>query len=343
MKQEVIDLLVCPACAAGSLRAHAFQRNESWGITDGVLCCPGCGEWYPIEDGVLELLKGPLAYGLDRERFWRAHEAELQQLSLKPWVRRGDESDVKGELEQQAHFDWYADNPAQTYSAYELTPFWQAEDALIFDEWRRVIRPGARLLDLGCAQGRSSFKLLDLDLEIVGIDVSKRLIREAVKRYRSQSAVARGTFFVADGQRLPFTPSSFDCVLIYGVLHHLSDPAAACAEAARVLKPGGLYLGSENNDTFLRWAFELLQRLMPLWHEEAGTHPLIGRRQLEKWLGEWMSELSMRTSVFLPPHLFGRLSVESSRRLLRITDKCSNRLPVLKNQGGLIVARGVRR
>ena len=46
--------------------------------------------------------------------------------------------------------------------------------------------------------------------------------------------------------------SSFDYVLIYGVLHHLPDAGFACREVARTLKPGGIYFGLENNETIFR-------------------------------------------------------------------------------------------
>src|SRR5262249_34141492 len=137
---------------------------------------------------------------------------------------------------QQAHFDWYAQNQRQTYSTYEATPFWRAADAIAFETWRRRIRPGSRLLDLACAQGRSTFEWIDLDLEIVAFDISKSLIREARERLRKTRGQARVTFLVADARTLPLRSSTVDYVLAYGVLHHLPNPIRTCAEVARVLR-----------------------------------------------------------------------------------------------------------
>jgi SAM-dependent methyltransferase len=44
---------------------------------------------------------------------------------------------------------------------------------------------------------------------------------------------------VADGLRLPFAAGSFDAVVGLDLVHHLAQPAAFFAEAARVLRPGG--------------------------------------------------------------------------------------------------------
>jgi len=57
-------------------------------------------------------------------------------------------------------------------------------DTIAFDNWRKDIRPSTRLLDIGCAQGRSTYKLMDLNVQIVAFDISKRLIRQAIERYR---------------------------------------------------------------------------------------------------------------------------------------------------------------
>jgi ubiquinone/menaquinone biosynthesis C-methylase UbiE len=308
-------------------------------IADGVVICPACGAWYPVEDELLELLPEGLAYHDDRRRFQDRHGAQLAALNLKLTdPEAAPAADYALQKIQQDHFDWYANNDEQTYSEYEQTPFWRAADRLAFERWREQIAPDSWLLEVGCAQGRATFNFTDQPIHIMGFDISKALVRQAITRARAGTR-AKTFFFVGDGHNLPLVDASVDVVLIYGVLHHLPDPGRTCAEVARVLKPGGVYLGSENNQTVFRGIFELLQRLNPLWHEEAGPQALISARNLHRWFGEsgHTAGLTTRTSVFLPPHLFSLLSNGMAYRLLRWTDRAAGIVPGLRGNGGLIL------
>ena len=342
MRQDVLDMLVCPECGEHPLRYESFAMSGKDDILHGVVWCSTCGNWYPIEDGLLELLGSALAYVEDRASFWTTHATRLRALGLRQYASCRDQPDLEAQRRQQAHSDWYASNPQQSYMDYEQTPFWLAVDALAFDEWRKEIRPGSWLLDVGCAQGRSTFKIMDLSLRIVAFDISKNLVRQAIARYGREECLSTATFFVADATRFPFVGGRFDYVLLYGVLHHLPDPGATCREIARVLKPGGVYFGGENNRTVFRAGFDLLQRLLPLWYEEAGEQPLASESDFWRWLQPAWCEVSVHTGVFLPPHLFNLLAVDSARRLLRITNRLFGSVPLLRNHGGLIWVRAVR-
>jgi ubiquinone/menaquinone biosynthesis C-methylase UbiE/uncharacterized protein YbaR (Trm112 family) len=339
LRPETVDLLLCPACGREDLKAEVFHSDPSGDIESGLLWCRSCRSWFPLEDGVLELLSGVHAYAEDRSRFWDLHEGRLRGLGLEPDGAQAPQPGDDAVARQQEHFDWYADNETQTYDAYESTPFWKAADALAFSEWRSLIRSGTRLLDVGCAQGRSTFPWMDLDLEIVGFDISKPLIHRAIERYRRLRPRARASFFVADATRFPLRSSRFDSVLGYGVLHHFPDPRQTCREIVRVLRPGGLYFGSENNQTIFRKLFDLLQAIQPIWHEEAGAHALISEQNLKDWLEPAGCAVSIRTSVFVPPHLANWLGDALASRLLRATDRLGRWLPVTRRQGGLILVR----
>jgi SAM-dependent methyltransferase len=65
---------------------------------------------------------------------------------------------------------------------------------------------------------------------------------------------------VADAQALPFADGSFDAVFSINVLEHVPDPERLAAEAARVLRPGGLMLAlTPNGDA--EWLLDLLERV----------------------------------------------------------------------------------
>jgi ArsR family transcriptional regulator len=76
--------------------------------------------------------------------------------------------------------------------------------------------------------------------------------------------------------RLPLPDDSFDAVALQMVLHYAEDPAAALAEAARVLKPGGALVVV---DLAAHDRADLLQRHKHRW-------PGFDDAALAGWLGE---------------------------------------------------------
>ncbi|KAF0109273.1 MAG: type 11 methyltransferase [Anaerolineaceae bacterium] len=340
MDPTVISILKCPVCGSGRLSSKTFPEAGEGKTEDGVVWCPDCSMWYPVEDGLLELLAGDLIYREDRVRFARRYSANLVELGLDPSFASAGQRDSRLQIQQQSHFDWYAQNAEQSYSEYEQTPFWLAADRIAFDAWRKEAGNGKWLVDLGCAQGRSAFKLMDLDLHIVGMDVSKRLVRQALERYRLGNYRAKAAFLVADASSLPLVDESIDYVLIYGVLHHLPDPKRTCREVARVLKTGGVYFGSENNQSVFRKIFDLLQKIRPLWFEEAGPEALISAGTIGQAFSGTGVSIQTSTSVFLPPHLLNLMNNQTAYRWLRFFDGIGRHLPLIKNNGGLILIRG---
>jgi len=74
---------------------------------------------------------------------------------------------------------------------------------------------------------------------VVGLDISGGLLQVAQARLASRIAADRYGLILADAHRLPFPDGSFDYVFFNtGILHHL-DFEQACAEVARILRPGG--------------------------------------------------------------------------------------------------------
>ena len=348
MKAEVVTRLRCPACGASRLASKEFLR-EADEILEGVVWCEACRSWFPVEEGFLDFSTGSLAYAEERKRFSERREAELSALGLpvRPAGETGQRKEhavnVAQALAQRHHFDWYASNEEQRYSEYEATPFWRAADRIAFEPWKAEIaaddRAGRWLMDVGCAQGRSTFQVMDLDLNVVGFDISRKCIQEAARRYREGKGKyrARASFIVADGSVLPLRDATFDYALIYGVLHHLSDPGEMCREVGRVLKPEGVYFGQENNVTFFRALFELTQKVWPIWHEEAGPEALVSSSRLTNWLEPAGFRVSTRTSVFVPPHVINWTNEAAGFRILRAVDRVMTRLPWVGRNGGLII------
>ena len=94
-------------------------------------------------------------------------------------------------------------------------------------------RPGERVLDLGCGDGRLTAKLAETGAAVVGVDASP----EQVAAARAAGLEAR----VIDGAALPFG-GEFDAVFSNAALHWMKDPDAVLAGVFRSLRPGGRFV-----------------------------------------------------------------------------------------------------
>jgi SAM-dependent methyltransferase len=135
-------------------------------------------------------------------------------------------------------------------------------------------RMGA-LLDIGTGTGRL-LELIALRTDhALGVDMSRDMLALARARLAERGLADRAAVRQADMYRLPFADRSFDAVALQMVLHYAEDPAAALAEAARVLRPGGLLVVT---DLAPHDRAELLRRHAHRW-------PGFGDDAIAGWLG----------------------------------------------------------
>jgi SAM-dependent methyltransferase len=113
--------------------------------------------------------------------------------------------------------------------------------------FRAAIGTGKRVLDLGCRSGALTRHFLEGN-QVVGLDVDHAALAKA-------EALGIEPVEANVEEPLPFADASFDAVVAGELLEHLQLPEALVAEARRVLRPGGVLVGSVPN------AFRLQSRL----------------------------------------------------------------------------------
>jgi SAM-dependent methyltransferase len=103
--------------------------------------------------------------------------------------------------------------------------------------------PPARLLDLGCGTGWTSFFFAKSGYEVTGVDIAPDMIHHASLR-QAREGPEHLQFRTADYEELD-GEATYDAVVFFDALHHAVDEGAAMRCAYRALKPGGRCIASE--------------------------------------------------------------------------------------------------
>jgi ArsR family transcriptional regulator len=133
-----------------------------------------------------------------------------------------------------------------------------------------------RLVDVGTGTGRMIELFGPRATQAIGIDRSSEMLRLA--RVKLEAAGIASSLRQGDIYALPLADQSADTIVIHQVLHYAHSPAAAIAEAARVLAPGGTLLVVDfaaheredlrERDAHIRLGFE--DEVMAGWFSSAG-------------------------------------------------------------------------
>src|SRR5216683_4861103 len=129
-------------------------------------------------------------------------------------------SAIQGPLWSERADDWAELMEPQMRPVFET-----ALDAL-------AVGPQTRLLDVGCGSGLALRLAADRGADVTGLDASEGLLAHARRR------VPGATIVQGEIEGLPFETGSFDAVTGFNSFQYAARPAAALAEAARVLAPG---------------------------------------------------------------------------------------------------------
>lgn len=105
---------------------------------------------------------------------------------------------------------------------------------------RLQLRPGQRLLDIGCGVGVPAIRLAQrTDGDITGVTNSQWQVGEAARRVKAAGLRGQVRVEHGDAAALTYPDDSFDAVLMFQSLQHAQDRAQWLREVVRVLRPGG--------------------------------------------------------------------------------------------------------
>jgi SAM-dependent methyltransferase len=154
--------------------------------------------------------------------------------------------------------DYYRD--VETYDWVDVADNLRGPEALFHRNRARAVRrlvarfvTDGPILDAGCGTG---LNLRNLPSGSVGIDINPRNVELASMRLPGHRLV------VGDLEAMPFLDQSFGAVLCTEVLEHVPNPETALKEIRRVLKPGGVLIGSVPARSLI-WRLRFLSSTCP--------------------------------------------------------------------------------
>ncbi|MFD0024736.1 methyltransferase domain-containing protein [Streptomyces sp. NPDC058382] len=154
--------------------------------------------------------------------------------------------------------------------------------AYLIDE----LRPGMRVLDVGCGPGTITADLAALVApgRVSAVDTTREILDQAAA-VAAERGLDNLEFATADVHALDFPDDTFDVVHAHQVLQHVGDPVQALREMRRVCRPGGVVAARDSDYAAMTWFPEVpvLDEWLDLYRRVAranGGEPDAGRRLL---------------------------------------------------------------
>lgn len=111
-------------------------------------------------------------------------------------------------------------------------------------------------LDAGCGEGYGTKLLSSAAKKIIGIDIDKKIIEKASKKYAGNNCA----YQLYDGKTISFADNYFDLIVSFHAIEHIKDDTGFLDEICRVLKSNGLFIITTPNKTIR------LAGNMPSWN-----------------------------------------------------------------------------
>lgn len=111
---------------------------------------------------------------------------------------------------------------------------------------------GDDVLEIGAGPGRTTDVLRRRDAKITAVEIDPHLAAALAARLEGTNVEV----VCADATSLPFDEGRFSAAVMFTMLHHVPSPELqnqVFAHVRRVLRPGGLFAGTDSIETTARW------------------------------------------------------------------------------------------
>jgi 2-polyprenyl-3-methyl-5-hydroxy-6-metoxy-1,4-benzoquinol methylase len=128
-----------------------------------------------------------------------------------------------------------------TKKFFNYTQYTRAEDIkrlrFIQQSLETHLKPGGKVLDIGCGNGNISYQLAKSGFAVTGMDISEDAIAEAKRNYQLPNL----EFIAVRAENIgTFRDMKFDALICSEVIEHLSEPEKLTMLFSKYLNPGGI-------------------------------------------------------------------------------------------------------
>jgi len=155
----------------------------------------------------------------------------------------------------------------ELYESLQEFEWFYKENKWEYEKATRFVKPGYKVLDVGCGHGHFLNICNDLGAESFGLEFNERAVLAATNN-------GLNVFQESIESHSSKSKEKYDLVCTFQVLEHVTDINSFLTSCLKVVKPGGLFLvGVPNNDSFLKFAktncLNMPPHHMSLWTSES--------------------------------------------------------------------------
>ncbi len=263
MKYRLLDYLICPSCGS-ELSISVFKESRveaaipheikrcnrrcafkdhknnpsandadcarcmTYEIEAGILSC-SCRMMYPVAEGIPRILPDALGELDDFSERYKEYLIRDGVLTGSHKFKRSEHAlSLQKKTKASFGYQWLRFN---ANDALEDRTVFLSDSQLSGEAIQNKL-----VLDAGCGMGRYTAVAAGMGAEIIGLDLSKSVL----KAYEKTRPYPFAHIIQADIMRLPFRNGQFDVIYSLGVLHHTPEPRQAFLQLAKRLKANGI-------------------------------------------------------------------------------------------------------